>query len=332
MAKGTNLHAAKKNKKDEFYTQLSDIERELSHYTAHFRDKVVYCNCDDPRASNFFHYFAYNFERLGLRRLVTTCYDGGGGVGVNGGNGAGYFEYVGDLNGNRVPDAEEITVKYIIGNGDFRSNKSIELLEQADIVVTNPPFSLFREYVAQLVEYDKRFIIVGHQNAITYKEIFPLLKDNKMWLGHGFKGGAAHFINEHYEDHATAGDHKDGMIRVSGVVWYTNLETAKRHEDLILYKKYTPEEYPKYDNYDAINVNKVKDIPMDYDGVMGVPITFMTKHNPRQFEIIGASDNGAIDDKYKSPHFKRHNEPYVNKNKKYKRLFIRNRNPIYLEG
>ena len=171
------------------------------------------------------------------------------------------------------------------GDGDFRSKECIELLKQADIVVTNPPFSLFREYVAQLMEYDKKFIIIGNQNAITYKEIFPLIKDNKMWLGYGFKGGAAHFINTHYTDHAAAGDHKEGMI-ISGVVWFTNLEIDKRHEELILFKHYTPEDYPTYDNYDAINVNATKDIPCDYDGVMGVPITFMDKYNPEQFEII----------------------------------------------
>jgi hypothetical protein len=198
-----------------------------------------------------------------------------------------WLEYTGDKNGDNVPNPEEIGVHELKGDGDFRSQESIELLKQADIVVTNPPFSLFREYVAQLVEYDKKFIIVGHQNAITYKEVFKLIKDNKIWLGYGFSGGAAHFINKHYEDYATATDRKEGMIRVSGVVWYTNLDIAKRHEDLMLYKSYTPEEYPTYDNYDGINVNKTKDIPVDYDGKIGVPITFLDKYSPNQFEIIG---------------------------------------------
>lgn len=198
-----------------------------------------------------------------------------------------YLEYTGDKNGNNIPDPKEIGIKKLKGDGDFRSKECIELLKQADIVVTNPPFSLFREYVSQLIEYDKRFIIVGHQNAIKYKEIFPLIRDNKLWLGYGFKGGAGHFINDHYEDYATATDRKEGMIRVSGVHWFTNLEINKRHEDLILYKKYTPEEYPKYENFDAINVDVTKDIPMDYEGFMGVPITFMDKYNPDQFEIIG---------------------------------------------
>jgi hypothetical protein len=198
-----------------------------------------------------------------------------------------YLEYDGDKNKNNIPDPNEIGIKKLKGDGDFRSKECIDLLKQADIVVTNPPFSLFREYVAQLIEYDKKFIIVGHQNAISYKEIFKLIKENKMWLGYGFKGGAAHFINKHYEDYATAGDHKEGMIRVSGVVWFTNLDINKRHQDLILYKNYTPEEYPTYENFNAINLDKTKDIPMDYNGYMGVPITFLDKYNPDQFEIIG---------------------------------------------
>ncbi|MCZ2131493.1 MAG: adenine-specific methyltransferase EcoRI family protein [Bacteroidia bacterium] len=284
-----NLNQAKTNKKDEFYTQLSDIERELKYYKKHFKDKVVYCNCDDPRVSNFFHFFSYNFEKLGLKKLIATCYKNQDMdlFSQNNSEQAIYLEYTGDKNGNNIPDPKEIGIKKLKGDGDFRSKECIELLKQADIVVTNPPFSLFREYVSQLIEYDKKFIIVGHQNAIKYKEIFPLIRDNKLWLGYGFKGGAGHFINEHYEDYATATDRKEGMIRVSGVHWFTNLEINKRHEDLILYKKYTPEEYPKYENFDAINVDVTKDIPMDYEGFMGVPITFMDKYNPDQFEIIG---------------------------------------------
>ena len=327
-AQNKNLQEAKKNKKDEFYTQLSDIERELKYYKQHFKDKVVYCNCDDPRVSNFFHFFSYNFEKLGLKKLIATCYKNQSMdlFSQNDSEQAIYLEYTGDKNGNNVPDPSEIGIKHLKGDGDFRSSESIGLLTQADIVVTNPPFSLFREYVAQLIEYDKKFVIVGHQNAITYKEIFPLIKENKLWLGYGFKGGAGHFINEHYEDYATATDRKEGMIRVSGVHWFTNLEINKRHEDLILYKKYTPEEYPTYDNYNAIEVSKTKDIPMDYSGVMGVPITFMDKYNPDQFEIIGATEsegkgfsNGLWDEKSKVA------QPLVNQNRVYKRIFIKHK-------
>lgn len=287
MANNENLHAANRAKKDEFYTQLSDIENELRHYKSHFRDKTVLCNCDDPRVSNFFHYFSYNFEYLGLKKLITTCYKSQdmNVFSMNECESAVYLEYSGDKDGDRIPSPEEIGIYNLDEDGDFRSQECIELLKQSDIVVTNPPFSLFREYVAQLIKYDKKFIIIGNQNAITYKEIFPLIKENKVWLGFGFKGGAGHFISK-YEDVATAGDHKAGMIRVSGVTWFTNLDISKRHEDLILYKKYTPEEYPEYDNYRAIEVSKTADIPYDYDGVMGVPITFLDKYNPAQFEII----------------------------------------------
>jgi hypothetical protein len=289
QSSNTNLHKAKNNKKDEFYTQLSDIENELRHYKDHFKDKVVYCNCDDPRVSNFFHYFSYNFEHLGLKKLIATCYKNQDAdlFSTNESEQAVYLEYTGDKNGNKVPDANEIGVKPLQGDGDFRSAESIELLKEADIVVTNPPFSLFREYVAQLIEYDKKFIIVGHQNAIGYKDIFKLIKDNKLWLGYGFKGGAGHFINTQYEDYASAGDHKEGMIRVSGVHWFTNLDIDKRHEDLILFKSYKENEYTKFENFDAINVNKTKEIPIDYSGFIGVPLTFMDKYNPEQFEIIG---------------------------------------------
>jgi len=290
-AKNKNLQEAKSNKKDEFYTQLSDIERELKHYKKHFKDKIVYCNCDDPRVSNFFHFFSYNFEKLGLKKLIATCYKNQNMdlFSDHKSEQAIYLEYDGDKNGNNIPDPNEIGIKQLKGDGDFRSKECIELLKQADIVVTNPPFSLFREYVAQLIEHDKKFVIVGHQNAITYKEIFPLIKENKLWLGYGFKGGAGHFINEHYEDYATATDRKEGMIRVSGVHWFTNLEITKRHEDLILYKNYNSEEFPKYANYDAIEVSKTKDIPVDYEYPMGVPLTFLEKYNPEQFEIMGSS-------------------------------------------
>lgn len=295
-AANLNLRKASTAKKDEFYTQLSDIENELKHYKKHFKDKVVYCNCDDPRISNFFHYFSHNFEKLGLKKLIATCYKSQSMdlFSENNSEQAIYLEYHGDKNGNNVPDPAEIGIKRLKSDGDFRSKESIDLLSQADIVVTNPPFSLFREYVAQLIEHDKKFIIVGHQNAISYKEIFKLIKEDKMWLGYGFKGGAAHFINNHYEDYATAGNHQEGMIRVSGVTWFTNLDISKRHEDLILYKNYDPKVYPKFDHYDAINVDKTNEIPMDYKGNIGVPITFLNKYSPDQFEIVDGLNRYSI--------------------------------------
>ncbi|MBD5216804.1 MAG: modification methylase [Bacteroidales bacterium] len=290
-----NLNKAKEAKKDEFYTQLEDINNELRHYREHFRGKTVLCNCDDPRVSNFFKYFAYNFEFLGLKKLIATCYknqdvnlfsDGQSEQAV-------YLVYEGDKNGNHIPDDEEIEVLPLKGDGDFRSAECIEFLKEADIVVTNPPFSLFREYVAQLIKYEKKFLIIGNQNAIATKEIFPLIQNNKMWLGYGFKGGAGHFISS-YEDKATAGDHREGMIRVSGVTWFTNLEIKKRHEDLILYKTYNAEEYPTYENYDAIDIAKTAEIPVDYFGKMGVPITFLDKYNPSQFEILGIANGSEL--------------------------------------
>ena len=292
MAKAGNkqLGRAKKAKEDEFYTQLSDIERELRHYEHHFKGKTVLCNCDDPRISNFFHYFSYKFEDLGLKRLITTCYKNQERdlFSQNASERAIWLEYTGDKNGNRVPDPEEIGIRYFNGDGDFRSDECIELLKQADIVVTNPPFSLFREYVAQLVRYDKKFVIIGNQNAIKYKDIFPLFMENKIWLGYGFKRNCAHFITK-YEDTATDADHRAGMIRVPSVTWFTNLEISKRHEEYVFIRKYKPDEFPRYVNYDAIEVGKSEDIPEDWDGNMGVPITFMYKYNPDQFEIVGMS-------------------------------------------
>ena len=329
MNKNSNLHKAKKAKADEFYTQLSDIEKECSHYKEHFKGKTILCNCDDPRVSNFFFYFSANFEYLGLKKLIATCYKNQDINLFSEGKSekAVYIVYEGDRNGNKNVDNNELDIRELQGDGDFRSRECIELLKQADIVVTNPPFSLFREYVAQLVEYDKKFLIIGHQNAIKYKEIFRLLKENKIWLGYGFKGGAGHFISK-YQDIATAGDHREGMIRVSGVTWFTNLEHDKRHEKLILYKEYNPEEnpeeYPKYDNYDAIEVGKTKDIPMNYDGVMGVPITFMDKYNPEQFEIIWTTDRGGdgMLEHLKLPH-SRYDAPVVAGKGLYSRIFIR---------
>ena len=288
-----NLRKAKSAKKDEFYTQLSDIERELRHYKEHFKDKIVYCNCDDPFISNFFHYFSHNFEKLGLKKLITTCYKSQKSdlFSQNDSEKAIYLEYDGDKNWNKVPDPAEIGIISLNGDGDFRSEESIELLKQADIVVTNPPFSLFREYVAQLIEYDKKFVIIGSLNAITYKEIFKLIQDNKLWMGYGFSGGNAYFKTTHPKEFATGVYNEEtGLVKFRNVVWFTNLDIQKRHEDFILVKKYTPEEYPTYDNYDAINVDKTKDIPVDYKGNMGVPITFLDKYNPEQFEILGITD------------------------------------------
>lgn len=306
-----NLNAAKTAKKDEFYTQMTDIERELQHYWPHFRDKVVLCNCDDPYESNFFKYFALRFNQLGLKKLICTCYNGspvqGNELIIDFGD---FSEEpkkiaykveiteVKDLNGDGTVDLSD--VRYLLLNdknvlstlktGDFRDPECIDLLKQADVVVTNPPFSLFREYIGQLMEYGKKFLIIGNQGAIMYKEIFPNVIKNKIWLGYGFRGGAAHFVSP-YKDIATAGNHKEGMIRVSGVHWFTNLEIPKRNEPLDLVCKYSPEEYPTYDNYDAIEISKTSDIPRDYCGVMGVPVTFLDKYDPDQFEILGMCEN-----------------------------------------
>ncbi|BDD88886.1 hypothetical protein DPPLL_32510 [Desulfofustis limnaeus] len=251
-AKNQYLRRAKHSKKDEFYTQLADIERELKHYKAHFKGKVVYCNCDDPRVSNFFHYFSYNFEKLGLKKLITTCYKNQERdlFSKNDSEQAIYLEYKGDKNRNNVPDPEEIGIKHLKTDGDFRNRESVELLKQADIVVTNPPFSLFREYVAQLMEHDKKFVIIGSLNAITYKEIFKLIKEDRIWLGYGFKAGNAYFATPHPKEFAKGVYNEEtGLVKFRNVTWYTNLDISKRHEDLILYKNYSPEEYPAYDNY-----------------------------------------------------------------------------------
>ncbi len=291
-----NLHNAKESKNDEFYTQLEDIEKELSHYRQHFEGKVVFCNCDDPYESNFFKYFVLNFNTLKLKKLIATSYIASPvafkELPAKKGNAS--FEdllkpykieidEVYDQNNDgaiNLQDVKEILEKAekggkmtkLIGDGDFRSSESKELLKQADIVVTNPPFSLFREYVAQLIEFDKKFLIIGSNNAITYKEIFPLIRDKKLWLGYN---KVKEFIQ------------RNGEIKKFGNIgWYTNLDIKKRHEEIVLVKKYNPLDYPKYDNYDAIEVSKVKDIPKDYDGVMGVPITFLDKFNPEQFEIL----------------------------------------------
>lgn len=317
-----NLQAARKAKKDEFYTQLADIESELKHYKEHFQGKTVLCNCDDPRVSNFFHYFSYNFERLGLKKLITTCYKNQNRdlFSQNDSEQAIYLEYYGDKDGDRVPNPEEIGVKRLKGDGDFRSAECIELLKQADIVVTNPPFSLFREYVAQLIEYKKKFLIIGNVNAITYKETFKLIKENQLWMGASIHSGDREFgIPDDYPLNAAScriDENGKKYIRVKGVRWFTNLDYPERHENLILYKNYNPDDYPKYDNYDAINVDKTADIPMDYDGAMGVPITFLDKYNPEQFEILGI-DRYIKDNPHYGHRFK------INNKEIYARIIIR---------
>lgn len=314
----SNLHKAKSQKKDEFYTQLTDIEKELKNYKKVFKGKVVYCNCDDPRISNFFHYFSHNFEVLGLKKLITTCYknDNMNSFSKNKSSRAIYLEYHGNSN-NVVPDQKDIRINYLEGDGDFRSQESIEILKTADIVVTNPPFSLFREYITQLIEYKKKFLVIGDQNAITYKEIFQLIKDNKIWLGYD-NGGTKWFqVPNDYDIKTNSRKKIENGIKYfskGSITWYTNIDTTKRHEDLILYKKYKPSEYVKYENFNAINIDKTTNIPVDYKGYMGVPITFIDKYNPEQFEILGLGiSSSGIDigvKPYKSEHkyYRRHVE------------------------
>lgn len=309
MADNRFLQTANRSKYDEFYTQISDIEKELKHYRKHFLGKTVYCNCDDPTISGFFRYFYLNFEKLGLGKLITTCYksqqpdlfsahDKRFAIGI---------EYTG---------SQPFVIQFD-GDGDFRSQECVALLKQSDIVVTNPPFSLFREYVAQLVEYDKKFLVIGNMNAITYKEIFPLIRDGKLWLGHGPSGKDMLFdVPEDYAQELVATKKEGSAYRlVDNVVkgrlgnagWFTNLEHKKRNEDLILYKKYSPDEYPKYDNYDAINVDKTSHIPADFSGAMGVPISFLDKHNPDQFQIVRfrkGDDNKDLNINGKCPYFR----------------------------
>jgi hypothetical protein len=344
-----HLHNAKSKKSDEFYTILSDIERELRHYKKHFKNKVVYCNCDDPYESNFFKFFAANFNNFGLKKLIVTSYAGSPIIGgqlplldIKGIHGKEPIKIeinkVDDYNKDGSIDLSDVqlllerdakTSAPLKQGGDFRSNECIELLKSADIVVTNPPFSLFREFVCQLMKYNKKFLIVGTWNAISYKEIFPHVKENRIWIGINSNRNFSGFIvPKHYQlsgTEARVDEKGNRIISSNNTCWFTNIDNAKRHESLILYKKYNSKEYPTYDNYEAIEVSKTNDIPIDYKAVMGVPITFMNKYNPNQFEIIGASDNGVVDKKYKLPHFKKHNEPYVNGKKLYKRIFIKHK-------
>ncbi len=317
-----NLGAAKTAKKDEFYTQLTDIEKEMRYYRKHFKGKTVLCNCDDPFESNFFKYFVLNFNRLGLKKLIATCYTGSPIAGKQ----LSLFDIIGDdeekqdkpykavvtkvydVTGDGGVDMFDVAELFkshenelteLYGDGDFRSEECLALLDEADIVVTNPPFSLFREYVATLMEHDKKFIIIGNVNAITYKEFFPLLKENKVWIGPSIHSGDRKFYvpDDYPLNAAGCGVDEDGrrFIRVKGVRWYTNLDIRQRHEEMILVKRYSPEEYPSYENYGAIEVSKTSDIPCDYAGVMGVPITFMDKYSPDQFEILGLSIGTLFD-------------------------------------
>ena len=292
MANNAALRKADKNKNDEFYTQLCDIEKELSHYKEHFKGKTVLCNCDDPRVSNFFRFFALKFNEWGIKRLITTCYKNQDVdlFSQNTSEKAVWLDYYGNPNDETCTDFSTVEVKHLKGDGDFRSKECIELLKQSDIVVTNPPFSLFREYVELLLSYDKKILIIGNLNDLSYKEIFPYIKNNQLWLGASIHSGDREFGVPDSYPLTAASSRVDAegnkYIRVKGVRWFTNLDFKERHEDLILYKNYTPEEYPKYDNYDAINVDKTSDIPLDYEDKMGVPITFLDKYNPEQFEII----------------------------------------------
>lgn len=327
MAKNKDLHKAKSGKKDEFYTQLTDIEKELKHYQAHFKDKVVFCNCDDPRVSNFTKYFILNFKKLGLKRLIATCYKSKD-VDLfsdRTSQEAVYMDYYGTDEENGVPKIEELNVQNLKGDGDFRSTECINLLEQADIVVTNPPFSLFREYVDQLIKYNKKFLIIGNQNAISYKEIFPLIKNNKIWLGCSIHSGDREFAVPDDYPLNSAGHRIDQegkkYIRVKGVRWFTNLDYPQRHEDLILYKTFNEEEYPKYDDYNAINVDKTTDIPLDYEGVMGVPITFLDKYSPEQFELIGI-------DRYVEDNPRYGHRFTINGKEKFARILIRKKKQL----
>ena len=327
-----NLHKARKARLDEFYTRTEDVEAELWHYREHFRGKTVYLNCDDPRWSAFWRYFCLRFGELGLERLIATHYTG---VTEPGQPSfkiealRGRDDTAGD--GIKYVDPETGGVQTALeGDGDFRSEECVELLEQSDIVVTNPPFSLFREYVAQLVEHGKQFVILGNMNGITYKEIWPLIQGGHIWLGTKSCGGGMDMIypSALFDEEKAGAFHIDAaghyIKNIMGVIWFTNLDHAKRHEELPLWKRYTPEEYPRYDNYDAINVDKVKEIPRDHDGVMGVPITFLDKWNPEQFEILGCTESEGVGFSMGlwSPASKVA-QPLVDGQRKYKRIFVK---------
>lgn len=353
MAGNNNLHMSRVDKADEFYTQLSLVENELKHYRAFFRDKVVFCNCDDPFESNFFKYFAMNFNSLGLKKLIATCYatspiigtqlsmfDDGVPLVSKGGKKKPYkieITEVTDENGDGRVDLADVenllksrrnVLTLLKGNGDFRSAECVELLNQADVVVTNPPFSLFREYIALLMEHKKYFIIVGNQNSVTCKEIFPLIRDNMVWLG--YNNGHFWFnVPDSYEEKKTDFKIENGqkMRRMGNICWYTNVDIEKRHENMTIFRTYNPETYPTYDNYKAINVDTTLDIPCDYYGIMGVPITFMQYYNPNQFEIVGQTHSGdlseAVEGLRTSTQYRHRGR--IDGKEKYARILIRRR-------
>lgn len=305
--KNSNLHSAKTAKNDEFYTQLTDIEKEMMYYKDFFKGKVVLCNCNDMVHTNFAKYFSLNFEHLGLKKLICTAYK------IDGVHGK-VCIYEGDKNGNLIPDIEEWEQHLLNGDGSFDSEECIEFLKECDVVVTNPAFSLFRRFVKTLFDYDKKFLIIGNMNAITYKEIFPYIKNNQLWLGVSLNATKCSFlVSNEYDGTNTFIDY-DGKkkAKVNNAVWFTNIDNKKRNTPLDLYKKYTSEEYPQYDNYNAIEVSKVCDIPMDYDGVMGVPITFLDKYCPTQFEIIGIMSGAK-------------GEPFTNGNDNRAKFYVNNK-------
>ena len=306
MAHNANFNRASKAKEDEFYTKLTDIEKELRHYRDYFSGKTIFCNCDDPESSNFWKYFELNFDYLKIQRLISTHFED---------TKPSYkLELVNDQNEDGKINGVDIKTTVLSQNGDFRSPECIEILKESDVIVTNPPFSLFREYVAQLMSYQKDFIIIGNLNAVTYTEIFPLLRDNRIWLGYT-SGDMEFIVPDYYKPRATRYREENGIKyrSMGNICWFTNVDVSKRHENIPLYKKYSAKEYPKYDNYDAINVNRVAEIPCDYDGTMGVPITFLNKYNPDQFEIIGNEQTLGIDK----------GRGYVNGKRLYGRIFIR---------
>ena len=343
-----NLNQAKEAKKDEFYTQLIDIENELRHYREHFRDKVVLCNCDDPYESNFFKYFALNFNALGLKKLIATCYDGSPVQGDELMLDFGDFTdepkkiaykveitEVSDVNGDGVVNLADVqyllkndknVLNLLKGSGDFRSSECIELLKEADIVCTNPPFSLFREYVAQLMKYDKKFLIIGNQNALHYKDIFPFIKDYRIWLG--YNSPKKFYVPDSFERGNVMIIENKRVATFGNIIWYTNLDNPKRHEDIVLYKQYQADEYPKYENIDAIDVENISDIPFDYEGVMGVPDTILRQLNPAQFEIIGLGSGNLAKEAGVSRNYRgRTDLAYIDENGKHKcpysRILIR---------
>lgn len=353
-----DLTAARKAKNDEFYTQYPDIQTEMNAYLAFdpdvFRGKTILLPCDDPEWSNFTRFFAQNFEAFGIKKLISTSYAPNSkpvepkpqptlfetespqydqDKSVRNGK---IFTLTRDITGDNRVDVDDLEWTYLEGTGDFRSEEIKNLRDEADIIITNPPFSLFKEFLAWIIESNKSFVIVGNQNAITYKEVFPLIRDNKIWLGKGFNRSMAHFFTPYVPQSKWIEQEGDHVVRVAGVQWFTNLDHGRRHEPLSLmtksdnmkfsrHKEVKGIGYQPYDNYAAIEIPFTDAIPSDHEGLMGVPITFLTKYNPDQFEIVGMSANGIISDEYKLPHFKKHNEPFINGLRKYQRLFIQHR-------